>query len=78
MLFAQETSLDKGIYKIEGNTAVEISPAPIKWELFALWFVPSRHYYVVGSGIYEKKLLLNNLWATKLLSVYYRLLNLRN
>lgn len=54
--------LDKGIYKIEGNTAVEISSDPIQWELFALWFVPYRHYYVVGSGIYEKKFLVDNLW----------------
>jgi hypothetical protein len=54
--------LDKGIYKIEGNTATQISSYPIQWELFALWFVPNRHYYVVGSGIYEKKLLNDSRW----------------
>jgi hypothetical protein len=54
--------LDKGIYRIEGNTATQISSAPIQWELFALWFIPNRHYYVVGSGIYEKKFLSDSTW----------------
>jgi len=46
--------LDKGIYRIEGNTATEISPSPIQWELYAVWFIPDRHYFVIGNGIYEK------------------------
>jgi hypothetical protein len=54
--------LDKGIYKIEGNTAVEISSSPIQWELYALWFIPNRHYYVIGNGIYEKKSLTDPAW----------------
>jgi hypothetical protein len=54
--------LDKGIYKIDGNTATQISSEPIQWELDALWFIPNRHYYVVGSGIYEKKFLSDSLW----------------
>jgi hypothetical protein len=54
--------LDKGIYKIEGNTAVEISSAPIQWELYALWFIPNRHYYVIGNGIYEKTNFSEILW----------------
>ena len=54
--------LDKGIYKIEGNTAVKISSEPIQWELYAVWFIPNRHYYVIGNGIYEKKSLSDSLW----------------
>ncbi|GIK20749.1 MAG: hypothetical protein BroJett005_01630 [Ignavibacteriota bacterium] len=61
--------LDKGIYRIQGNTAVEISSVPIQWELFALWFVPNRHYYVVGSGIYEKKSLADSLWLNEPLDI---------
>src|SRR5690606_31424583 len=49
--------LDKGIYSIQGNMATQISAYPIQWELFALWFIPNQHYYVIGDGIYEKKLL---------------------
>ncbi len=54
--------LDKGIYRIQGNTATQISSAPIQWELYALWFIPNRHYYVIGNGIYEKKYLSDTLW----------------
>ena len=54
--------LDKGIYRIQGNTATQISSEPIQWELAGVWFVPNRHYYVVGAGIYEKKYLLEPLW----------------
>ena len=54
--------LDKGIYRIEGNTATEISPSPIQWELYAVWFIPDRHYFVIGNGIYEKKFLTDLLW----------------
>lgn len=54
--------LDKGIYRILGNNVVQISSEPIKWELYALWFIPNRHYYVIGDGIYEKKYLSDTLW----------------
>jgi hypothetical protein len=54
--------LGKGIYSIEGNTATEISSYPIQWELFGVWFIPNRHYYVDGSGIYEKKFLTDSTW----------------
>ncbi|MCL4708742.1 hypothetical protein KJ068_26580 [bacterium] len=27
-----------------------------------MWFVPNRHYYVVGSGIYEKERLSDSAW----------------
>jgi len=54
--------LGKGIYRIKGNTATEISTYPIQWELWSVWFIPNRHYYVVGDGIYEKKILSDSLW----------------
>ncbi len=61
--------LDKAIYKIDGNTATQISSTPIQWELFSCWFVPNRHYYVVGSGIYEKSLLQDSLWRNEPLDI---------
>jgi len=61
--------LAKGIYRIKGNTAVEISSVPIQWELAGVWFIPNRHYYVVGSGIYEKKSLTDSLWLNKPLDI---------
>ena len=54
--------LEKAIYRIEGNTASQISTDPIEWELFSCWFVSNRHYYVVGSGMYEKSSLSENQW----------------
>jgi hypothetical protein len=54
--------LDKGIYKIQENIAAQISSDPIQWELAGVWFVPNRHYYVVGAGIYEKKFLSEPIW----------------
>ena len=55
----------KGIYSIEGNKATEISsniPAEQIAELFGIWFIPERHYYLSGDGIYEKNLLSENSW----------------
>jgi hypothetical protein len=54
--------LNKDIYKIVSNTAIKISSEPIQWELFSCWFIPERHYYVVGGGIYEKKYLSDSNW----------------
>ncbi len=54
--------MEQGIYTISGNIATEISSSPIQWELFGLWFIPNRHYYVVGDGIYEKNSLQENSW----------------
>src|SRR5574338_1023396 len=61
--------LDKAIYIIEGNTATQISSTPIQWELFSCWFVPNRHYYVVGSGIYEKSNLAGSKWKNEPLDI---------
>jgi hypothetical protein len=55
----------KGIFSIAGNTATEISsniPSNPIAELWGIWFVPERHYYLVGDGIYEKKSLSESYW----------------
>ena len=61
--------LDKGIYKIEGNTAIEIPSEPIQWQLAGVWFIPNRHYYVVGAGIYEKNFLTDSKWKENALDI---------
>jgi len=53
---------NRGIYSIKGNTAIQISSYPIQWELFSVWFVPNRHYYVVGGAYYEKRMLTDYQW----------------
>jgi len=61
--------LRRGIYKIDGNTAAQISTSPIQWELYNIWFIPERHYYVVGDGIYEKILLSESSWKNEPLDI---------
>jgi hypothetical protein len=56
------STVDRRILKIEGLTVSTLSDAPIAWPLSGVWFVPDRHYYVVGSGIYEKKRLSDSKW----------------
>ncbi len=51
-----------GIFSIEGNTATEASTYPIQYYLNSVWFVPDRHYYVVGGGVYEKSSLSDTAW----------------
>jgi len=65
----QNLPLDKAIFKIDGNTATQISSTPIQWELFSCWFIPNRHYYVVGSGIYEKINLAGSNWKNEPLDI---------
>ncbi len=58
----------KGIFSIQGNTVSEISSDfdfpgyTVPPELYGIWFVPNKHYYVVGDGIYEKNLLSESIW----------------
>lgn len=61
--------LGKAIFKIDVNTAIQISSTPIQWELFSCWFVSNRHYYVVGSGIYEKRSLSDSVWRNEPLDI---------
>ncbi len=57
------------ILSIQGSAADSISSYPIQWELFGVWFIPSRHYYVVGSGIYEKDSLSDGTWRNAPLDI---------
>lgn len=59
----------RGIFNISENTATQISTYPINWDIFGIWFVPNRHYYVVGSGIYEKIFLSDSLWKNHPLDI---------
>ena len=54
--------LGQAVFSIQNNIANQISSYPIQWELWSVWFVPNRRYYVVGSGIYEKGSLTDTLW----------------
>jgi len=40
----------RAIFRIQGNTATEISSSSIGSidELFSVWFVPNRHFYAIG------------------------------
>jgi hypothetical protein len=53
------------LYNIKENEAIQISTYPIQWDLVSVWFIPGRHYYVIDSGIYEKKLLSDNTWKNE-------------
>jgi hypothetical protein len=53
---------DRAIFSIKGSTATNISYYPISWDLSSIWFVPNQHYYVIGSGIYEKNALSDTAW----------------
>jgi len=56
------------LFSIKENTATEISSDihpqsyPILPDLYGVWFVPNRHYYVAGNGIYEKHSLSDSTW----------------
>jgi len=64
---------DRKILRITWTSASSMSDAPIAWPLNGVWFVPSQHYYVVGSGIYEKRNLSDNAWLNNPLDItsYY-------
>jgi hypothetical protein len=53
---------ERKLYQIRNGQAIDISSSPIERSLTGIWFIPNRHYYVVGSGIYEKKLLHDEKW----------------
>jgi hypothetical protein len=61
----QDTSVDRKILQINGNTATTISSNGINWDLHSLWFKSQSQYFVVGSGIYNKNLLSDISWSMK-------------
>ena len=50
------------IIEINNNSAKLISTYPVNYPLSTVWFVPNQHYYVGGSGLYEKSQLSDSLW----------------
>jgi len=61
-----------GIIKITNNSVKLISTYPINYPMSSVWFVPNKHYYVGGSGIYEKHLISDSLWNNRNdISKYY-------
>ena len=58
----QNLPLNRAVYSIKGNSVTQLSADPIQYELFGVWFMPGKHYYVVGDGIYEKNSLLESSW----------------
>lgn len=53
-------SNDRKILRISENSATSISDNGINWALNGLWFVPGKQYWVVGDGIWNKRLNLNS------------------
>lgn len=66
-------SFNRAIVEITGTTVTKLSDAPIAYDLFAIWFVPEKHYYVVGDGIYEKNMLSDSGWTDSVqqITTYY-------
>jgi hypothetical protein len=66
-------SLDRRIFEINQTTATALSDYPITQPMSGIWFVPERHYYVTGSGTYEKRNLSDNAWTlhSANLTTYY-------
>ena len=52
------------------TTATAIAGNEISWGINGIWFVPNRHYYIVGGGIYEKHLLSYPVWKNNASSFY--------
>jgi hypothetical protein len=66
---SQDFPFSTGIYRVEGSTVAPIPITPLENELWSIWFVPNRHYYAVGDGIYEKNQLSDSLWKNKQLDI---------
>jgi hypothetical protein len=55
-------NLDRKILSLSPTLATSVSDANISWSLSSIWFVPNSHYFVAGSGIYEKSSLSEPIW----------------
>lgn len=64
-----DTSAQRKIFQINGNSAEEISSSGINWDLETIWFKPQSHYFVGGTGIYDKHLLSDNTWSRQYYNV---------
>ena len=68
-LCSQNVPHERGLYRIQGNTATALSTYPLNYDLSGLWFVPNKHYYLIGSGIFEKNALSDETWKPDTLSM---------
>ena len=52
------------IFSIDGNNVknIPIYPIPPFYDFYSIWFSPNHHYYLAGSGIYEKNSLSDGVW----------------
>ncbi len=66
-----DTSAQRNIFQINGNSESEISSKGINWDLHSVWFKPQSHYFVAGTGIYDKHLLSDSSWSSQ----YYNVSN---
>ncbi len=46
---------ERKILQITGTTATALSDSGINWALNGLWFSPGKQYWVVGTGLWEKR-----------------------
>jgi hypothetical protein len=53
---------ERVILKIKDNQAQHLNAEGTNWPLISVWFKSNRKFYVIGSGIYEKKFLSDTLW----------------
>lgn len=58
-------NVDRIILKIYDLSVSTLSDSNISWTLSGVWFIPNKHYYVVGSGIYEKQRLSDIRWQNE-------------
>jgi hypothetical protein len=63
------TGLEKEILQIKNNSVTKLPLSPQMWPLLTTWFISYRQYYVGGSGIYQKKLLLDLQWRNEALDI---------
>jgi hypothetical protein len=63
------TSLEKEILQIKNSSVIKLPLSPQMWPLLTTWFISYRQYYVGGSGIYQKKLLLDLQWRNEALDI---------
>ncbi len=68
-----DTSAQRKIFQINGTIASEISSSGINWDLRSVWFKPQSHYFVAGTGIYDKHLLSDGIWSNQYFNItnYY-------
>lgn len=59
------------LLSIQGNKVDSVSTNPIEYlpGFFGIWFVPSKHYYIVGDGIFQSDSLSGSKWISDSLHI---------